>query len=59
MGHDLPRDLWPTFANAIDHNAARSRRPAAYAAAVRAEHSTDEPGATAEPKSTADEPRHA
>jgi pimeloyl-ACP methyl ester carboxylesterase len=59
MGHDLPRDLWPTFANAIDHNAARSRRPAAYAAAVRAEHSTDESSATAEPKSTADEPRHA
>jgi pimeloyl-ACP methyl ester carboxylesterase len=53
MGHDLPRDLWPTFANAIDHNAARSRRPAAYAAAVRAEHST-EPS-----DSTADQPRHA
>jgi pimeloyl-ACP methyl ester carboxylesterase len=53
MGHDLPRDLWPTFANAIDHNAARSRRPASYAAAVRAEHSTDESS------SAADEPRHA
>jgi pimeloyl-ACP methyl ester carboxylesterase len=26
MGHDLPRDLWPTFASAIDTNAARSRR---------------------------------
>jgi pimeloyl-ACP methyl ester carboxylesterase len=26
MGHDLPRDLWPTFAEAIDHNAARARR---------------------------------
>ncbi len=26
MGHDLPRDLWPTFANAIDVNAARYRR---------------------------------
>lgn len=26
MGHDLPRDLWPTFAEAIDTNAARSRR---------------------------------
>jgi pimeloyl-ACP methyl ester carboxylesterase len=47
MGHDLPRDLWPTFANAIDHNAARSRRPAAYAAAVRAESSTDESSSTA------------
>jgi hypothetical protein len=53
MGHDLPRDLWPTFANAIDHNATRSRRPAAYAAAVRAEHSTEPSG------STADQPRHA
>jgi pimeloyl-ACP methyl ester carboxylesterase len=28
MGHDLPRDLWPTFAEAIDHNAHRSGRPA-------------------------------
>jgi pimeloyl-ACP methyl ester carboxylesterase len=28
MGHDLPRDLWPTFAQAIDTNAKRSRRPA-------------------------------
>jgi pimeloyl-ACP methyl ester carboxylesterase len=53
MGHDLPRDLWPTFANAIDHNATRSRRPAAYAAAVRAEHSTEPAGPTA------DQPRHA
>jgi pimeloyl-ACP methyl ester carboxylesterase len=48
MGHDLPRDLWPTFANAIDHNAARSRRPASYTAAVRAEHSTDESSTTAD-----------
>jgi pimeloyl-ACP methyl ester carboxylesterase len=34
MGHDLPRDLWPTFAVAIDTNAARSRRgvPAPVAA---------------------------
>jgi pimeloyl-ACP methyl ester carboxylesterase len=29
MGHDLPRDLWPTFAEAIDTNAARADRPAA------------------------------
>lgn len=28
MGHDLPRDLWPTFAEAIDTNAARARRGA-------------------------------
>ncbi len=26
MGHDLPRDLWPTFAEAIDTNAAQARR---------------------------------
>jgi fermentation-respiration switch protein FrsA (DUF1100 family) len=26
MGHDLPRDLWPTFAEAIDTNAARADR---------------------------------
>jgi pimeloyl-ACP methyl ester carboxylesterase len=47
MGHDLPRDLWPTFANAIDHNAARAGRPASYAAAVRAEHSTEASNADA------------
>ena len=29
MGHDLPRDLWPTFAEAIDTNADRARRGAA------------------------------
>ena len=28
MGHDLPRDLWPTFANAIDTNAGRTERGA-------------------------------
>jgi pimeloyl-ACP methyl ester carboxylesterase len=28
MGHDLPRDLWPTFAEAIETNAARATRPA-------------------------------
>jgi pimeloyl-ACP methyl ester carboxylesterase len=28
MGHDLPRDLWPTFAEAIATNAARAGRPA-------------------------------
>jgi pimeloyl-ACP methyl ester carboxylesterase len=42
MGHDLPRDLWPTFAEAIDTNASRSRRSAADAAAIAAEHSVDE-----------------
>jgi pimeloyl-ACP methyl ester carboxylesterase len=26
MGHDLPRDLWPTFAEAIDTNAIRADR---------------------------------
>jgi pimeloyl-ACP methyl ester carboxylesterase len=26
MGHDLPRDLWPTFAEAIDVNASRYER---------------------------------
>ncbi|MBS1860412.1 MAG: alpha/beta hydrolase [Actinobacteria bacterium] len=49
MGHDLPRDLWPTFAEAIDNNAARSRRSAADAAAVRAEHSTDASNPTDHP----------
>ncbi|MFT3865464.1 MAG: alpha/beta hydrolase [Solirubrobacterales bacterium] len=29
MGHDLPRDLWPTFAEAIDTNAGRAGRPSA------------------------------
>ena len=29
MGHDLPRDLWPTFAQAIDANAKRAGRPTA------------------------------
>jgi pimeloyl-ACP methyl ester carboxylesterase len=28
MGHDLPRDLWPTFAQAIDANAKRAGRAA-------------------------------
>jgi pimeloyl-ACP methyl ester carboxylesterase len=32
MGHDLPHDLWPTFANAIDTNAGRSERGARAAA---------------------------
>jgi pimeloyl-ACP methyl ester carboxylesterase len=32
MGHDLPRDLWPTFANAIDTNASSSARHARAAA---------------------------
>jgi pimeloyl-ACP methyl ester carboxylesterase len=38
MGHDLPRDLWPTFAEAIDTNAARADRftvPAPAAATAR------------------------
>jgi len=38
MGHDLPRDLWPTFAEAIDTNAARADRftvPAPAAAPAR------------------------
>jgi pimeloyl-ACP methyl ester carboxylesterase len=35
MGHDLPRDLWPTFAEAIDHNAHRSGRPAVAPAGER------------------------
>jgi pimeloyl-ACP methyl ester carboxylesterase len=33
MGHDLPRDLWPTFAEAIAKNAARAGRSAAAAPA--------------------------
>jgi pimeloyl-ACP methyl ester carboxylesterase len=32
MGHDLPRDLWPTFAQAIDTNAKRAGRAAAGSA---------------------------
>jgi pimeloyl-ACP methyl ester carboxylesterase len=32
MGHDLPRDLWPTFANAIHTNAGRAERGARAAA---------------------------
>jgi hypothetical protein len=32
MGHDLPHDLWPTFANAIDTNAGRTERTARAAA---------------------------
>ncbi|HVV90599.1 MAG TPA: alpha/beta hydrolase [Solirubrobacterales bacterium] len=37
MGHDLPRDLWPTFAEAIDTNARRALRSAHAAAATPAE----------------------
>jgi pimeloyl-ACP methyl ester carboxylesterase len=44
MGHDLPRDLWPTFASAIDTNAARSRR-ASTGATVAAD-AEPAPGAT-------------
>ena len=32
MGHDLPRQLWPVFAEAIADNAARSRREVKQAA---------------------------
>jgi pimeloyl-ACP methyl ester carboxylesterase len=35
MGHDLPRDLWPTFAEVIDTNAHRSGRPAPAVAPAR------------------------
>ena len=37
MGHDLPRDLWPTFAEAIDTNAARADRFTAPAPARASE----------------------
>jgi pimeloyl-ACP methyl ester carboxylesterase len=37
MGHDLPLDLWPTFAEAIDTNAGRAGRDG-NAAAIAAEH---------------------
>jgi pimeloyl-ACP methyl ester carboxylesterase len=47
MGHDLPRDLWPTFAEAIDTNAARASRPI-RAAARRASEPTG-PTSSAEP----------
>ena len=40
MGHDLPRDLWPTFAEAIDTNAHRSGRPKAPAAPPKADRSS-------------------
>jgi pimeloyl-ACP methyl ester carboxylesterase len=32
MGHDLPRDLWPTFAETIDTNARRAHRLAPHPA---------------------------
>jgi pimeloyl-ACP methyl ester carboxylesterase len=35
MGHDLPRDLWPTFAEAIDTNAHHSGRLVKAPAAAR------------------------
>jgi len=39
MGHDLPRDLWPTFAEAIDTNARRAgRRAPAVALADPVQH---------------------
>jgi pimeloyl-ACP methyl ester carboxylesterase len=37
MAHDLPRDLWPTFAEAIDTNAKRAHHPAPNAGAKPAE----------------------
>ena len=40
MGHDLPRDLWPTFAEAIDTNAHRSGRPKAPKAPPTADRSS-------------------
>jgi pimeloyl-ACP methyl ester carboxylesterase len=51
MGHDLPRDLWPTFAEAIDRNAKRTGRPS-NADAIAAEHSTDADAPAAEPRAT-------
>jgi pimeloyl-ACP methyl ester carboxylesterase len=51
MGHDLPRDLWPTFAEAIDTNAARADRQPHYAAAAKpAEPSTAPEGAPGRPQ---------
>jgi pimeloyl-ACP methyl ester carboxylesterase len=47
MGHDLPRDLWPTFAEAIDTNAARASHPAHTAARQASEPSG--PTTSAEP----------
>jgi pimeloyl-ACP methyl ester carboxylesterase len=38
MAHDLPRDLWPTFAEAIDTNAKRAHHPAANLSAEPPEH---------------------
>jgi pimeloyl-ACP methyl ester carboxylesterase len=29
MGHDMPKELWPTFVDAIERNAERAREPAA------------------------------
>jgi pimeloyl-ACP methyl ester carboxylesterase len=55
MGHDLPRDLWPTFTNAIHTNAGRAERAArtaaANAAAIAAEHSTSESNLPADDQS--------
>src|SRR6195952_5652617 len=56
MGHDLPRDLWPTFANAIHTNAGRSERGARAAAVTpRATRERRPAGAPA----TAEHPRPA
>ncbi len=56
MGHDLPRDLWPTFANAIDTNAGRTERGARAAAVTpRATRERRPAGAPA----TAEHPRPA
>jgi pimeloyl-ACP methyl ester carboxylesterase len=32
MGHDMPRELWPTFVDAIARNAERARERAAASA---------------------------
>jgi pimeloyl-ACP methyl ester carboxylesterase len=56
MGHDLPRDLWPTFANAIQTNAGRSERATRAAAMTpRATRESRPSGGTA----TAEHPRPA
>jgi pimeloyl-ACP methyl ester carboxylesterase len=56
MGHDLPRDLWPTFAEAIDVNAARyerfvapPKRVAVAPAKLRSPKRAKGPAPTAEP----------
>jgi pimeloyl-ACP methyl ester carboxylesterase len=54
MGHDLPRDLWPTFVNAIHTNAGRTERGARAAAitprATRERHSAAAPATAEHPR---------